>query len=65
MTRTIEVPEGCKAILVSDQLLARYADWTEIHGCEARVTSIRGGEIEPSDLIVDVQTRYVAPEHSS
>lgn len=62
MTRTIEVPEGCKAIIVSDQLLARYEDWTRIDGVEVRVT---GGASEAAALIVDVQARYVAPEVST
>lgn len=51
--RTVEVPEGCKAIIVSDQLLSQYERWVYLGNVEARVV--------PTDdrLVVDVEARRV------
>lgn len=59
MTRLVEVPEGCRAVFVTEQLAARYADWQGVvapapfYLIEAKVVSTE------SPLIIDVQTRYV------
>ena len=59
---TVEVPLGAKAIIVTDQLLAHYTDWTRVPAegvkghIEARVVPTK----DPN--VVDVLTRYVAPD---
>ncbi len=53
----IEVPPGAKAIIVHDQLLAQYEDWTAVpENVQARVV--------PTDNpnVVDVQSRFLHPE---
>jgi hypothetical protein len=58
--RTVEVPEGFRAILVSDQLVERFADWRPTVPCEIRARSVRGTPIEASDVVIDVESRYRA-----
>jgi hypothetical protein len=56
-TPLVAVPRGSKAIIVSDQLLAQYEDWTAIpENVQARVV--------PTDdpHVVDLQSRIVEPE---
>lgn len=60
--RTIEVPEGCKAVLVSDQFLDRYTEWTAVipRNIPHPYTNIEI-KVEPIDeLLIDVATRYVS-----
>lgn len=64
MSRTVEVPEGCKAVFVTDQMVERYADWMLVGTCELKATSLDGGPVGPSDLVIDVQSRYVALQRS-
>ena len=55
MIRTVEVPEGSKVIIVSEQLLERYQDWARLPDLtEARVVATENA------AVVDVLTRYVA-----
>jgi hypothetical protein len=56
-TPLVAVPHGFKAIIVSDQLLAQFEDWTPVpETCQARVV--------PTDNphVVDVESRYVRTE---
>lgn len=52
LARTIDVPEGWKAVFVSDELCEQYADWALVHPCEARMTV--------DGVTVDCETRYIA-----
>ena len=57
--RTISVPDGCKVIIVSDQLLEQFADWKPLTA-PAPYDRIEAKASTTDDpLIVDVQTRYV------
>ena len=56
-TPLVPVPHGSKAIIVSDQLLAQYEDWTVVpENIQARAV--------PTDNpnVVDIQSRIVVPE---
>jgi hypothetical protein len=49
--RTIEVPEGFKAVLVSDQLVERMAAWSEPAAMSWRIVPV-------SESVVELESRY-------
>jgi len=56
--RTVVVPDGYKAILITDQLAAHYTDWTALTA-PAPYTHIEAKASPTKDpLVLDVQTRY-------
>lgn len=51
------MPEGCKAIIVSDQLAARFVDWRTFSPDEHGVIECR--VIQADDVLTaDVECRY-------
>ena len=60
MSRTVEVPEGCKVVLVSDQLIERMRSEADDEGWSpARTVQVH---VPAADgLVIDPQFRYAAP----
>lgn len=62
MSSTIEVPDGCVAVIVTEQLRDTFADWTRV-GPPPNDVGYSGVEVKvvPTDnpAIWDVQSRYV------
>ena len=56
--RTITVPDGCKAVLVTDQLAEQWTDWQAI-SARAPYTRVEAKATATDDpLVLDVRTRY-------
>lgn len=61
MSVSIEVPDGAHAIIVSDQLLDQYRDWTRIGGPTEFGSQYKQIEVmvEEDGPLAEVHTRYV------
>ncbi len=63
MSVSIDVPDGCKAIIVTEQALEGYKDWRNVggplaYGDDYKVIEARVQPGDPEDPIVEIESRF-------